>query len=79
MAKNNISPLNQDLFFHKSILTPNITKNRRILDLCVEKMCGNLKTPKNGPLKLSLKSVWLIKCKVTGSLRLRANVELFIR
>ena len=27
MAKNNIKPLNQDLFFHKCILTPNITKN----------------------------------------------------
>ena len=45
MAKNNISPLNQDFFFHECILTPNITKNRRILDPCVEKMCGDLKSP----------------------------------
>lgn len=44
MAKNNISPLNQDLFFHECILTPNITRNRIILDPCVEKMCGDLKS-----------------------------------
>ena len=42
MAKNNISPLNQDLFFHNFSI---LLKTRRILDPCVEKMCGDLKSP----------------------------------
>ena len=48
MAKNNINPLDQDLFFHKCIFTPKLIslKTRRSLDPCEEKMCGDLKSPK---------------------------------